>query len=141
MYISVLRIQGQKYLFRIPDLDFFRPGSRGQKSPATFIADFLISTLSSAVVKSEALSWAAEGIKMFGIAGLQHRPALEYIKNALRDPSVRTAAFALLGKFQCRVADPDPYSADVRSGLWMCGAKIFFCQNQVSGVYRNPFWG
>ncbi len=54
----------------------------------------------SPVVKSEALSWAAEGIKMFGFGGLQPRPALECIKKGLADtnPAVRTAAVALLGK-------------------------------------------
>jgi HEAT repeat protein len=54
----------------------------------------------SPVVKAEALSWAAEGIKMFGFGGLQPRPALECIKKGLADtnPAVRTAAVGLLGE-------------------------------------------
>jgi hypothetical protein len=59
------------------------------------------------VVKSEALSWAAEGIKMFGFGGLQPRPALECIKKGLADtnPAVRTAAVALLGKLMCELKE------------------------------------
>ena len=54
----------------------------------------------SPVVKAESLSWAAEGIKMFGFGGLQPRPALECIKKGLADtnPAVRTAAVGLLGR-------------------------------------------
>jgi len=53
----------------------------------------------SPVVKSEALNWGAEGIKMFGFGGLQPRAAQECIKKGLAEtnPAVRTAAIGLLG--------------------------------------------
>ena len=52
----------------------------------------------SPIVKAEAMSWAAEGIKMFGFGGLQPRVAMESIKKGLAEsnPSVRTAAIGLL---------------------------------------------
>jgi len=53
----------------------------------------------SPVVKSEALNWGAEGIKLFGFGGLQPKAALECIKKGLSEtnPAVRTAAIGLLG--------------------------------------------
>lgn len=53
----------------------------------------------SPVVKSEALSWGAEGIKLFGFGGLSPKAALECIKKGLAEtnPAVRTAAIGLLG--------------------------------------------
>lgn len=49
-------------------------------------------------VKSEALSWAGEGIKTFGFGGLQPKGALECIKKGLADtnPAVRTGSIQLL---------------------------------------------
>ena len=47
------------------------------------------------------MSWAGEGIKLFGFGGLQPRAALEAIKKGLSEtnPAVRTASIGLLGEF------------------------------------------
>ena len=49
-------------------------------------------------VKSEALNWAGEGIKMFGFGGLQPKPALDCIKKGLAEtnPAVRTSSIQVL---------------------------------------------
>ena len=52
----------------------------------------------SPIVKSEAMNWASEGIKLFGFGGLQPRVALESIKKGLAESNdtVRKAAIRLL---------------------------------------------
>jgi len=50
-------------------------------------------------VKVEALNWAAEGLKLFSLAGAQPKIALDMIKKGLSEtnPGVRTASIGLLG--------------------------------------------